>query len=270
MYQEREFYQNFRRAMAKAFSGDDGIPALTSKDLNRPEKSKIVISAGARWTRIVINRPIYVWTPDHRQIDYMPGHHPGDLSADTSKPWNSCISGAAKLYAAGEWHMKTPLISGDAEGTFCPLIKSDVPPAFEGSGLTGADVAGAASSVINVGQLGGTAQSGADLGALVNLMLEDRLPIDWTDGGNAVTINAADAPLIVANADRRGLAFFNHSTGGQYIGIDTAVLTGCSGFLILPPNTGEILIRPGKAVPTAAIHAYASAAGAKLDWREGE
>lgn len=136
-----EFFSLFKRMLQRVYRDPSGTPGLQSKDLIRPTKQKIVTSAGANWTRMYINRAVYIWTPDRRQIDYVSGHHPGDLSADTTKPWNSSVSGVAKLYAPGEWHVKTPLLTGDTEGATIVLIISDAALGIEGVNLTAADVA---------------------------------------------------------------------------------------------------------------------------------
>lgn len=136
-----EFFALFKRMVEKVYKDPSGTPGLTSKNLIRAQKQKIVTSAGAAWTPLTIGRAVYVWTADRRQIDYISGHHPGDLSADTTKPWNSSISGVAKLYAPGEWHLKVPLLTGDTEGGTIPLIITDAALGVEGVSLTSADVA---------------------------------------------------------------------------------------------------------------------------------
>jgi hypothetical protein len=147
LIQDGEFFALFKRMLQKIYKDPSGTPGLTAKDLIRPQKQKIVTSAGATWTRLYINRAVYVWTSDRRQIDYISGHNPGDLSADTTKPWNSSISGVAKLYAPGEWHLKCPLLTGDTEGANIPLIITDAALGVEGVALTGADVAAVAPPV---------------------------------------------------------------------------------------------------------------------------
>ena len=141
MLNDGEFFALFKRMLQKIYKDPSGTPGLTAKDLIRPQKQKIVTSNGLNWTRLYINRAVYIWTADKRQIDYISGHHPGDLSADTTKPWNSSISGVAKLYAPGEWHIKTPLLTGDTEGASIPLVITDAALGVEGVALTSADVA---------------------------------------------------------------------------------------------------------------------------------
>jgi hypothetical protein len=175
---DNQFFALFKRMMEKLYKDPSGTSGLQAKNLIRPQKQKIVTSNGANWTRIYINRAVYIWTPDRRQIDYVSGHNPGDLSADTSKPWNSSVSGVAKLYAPGEWHVKTPLLSGDTEGATIVLIESDAALGIEGVNLTGADVAAAPPpiafnanrSAFGTGQQTVTTADGAhavQLGALV-------------------------------------------------------------------------------------------------------
>lgn len=145
---QRNFFNLWKRVVAPQTLGPDGMPTLTSKDVKRPEVKTIVASAGARWTRLVIPRGMYVWTPDFRQIDYLPGHHPGDLSANTAKPWLKATGGTAKLWIPGEWHLKTPLEDGDTEGDKIPLLVSEAPSGFAGldvsaEALTGSGAGGA-------------------------------------------------------------------------------------------------------------------------------
>lgn len=138
-----EFFALFKRLAQKIYKDPSGTPGLTSDQLIRPQKQKIVTSNGAAWTRLYVNRAVYIWTPDYRQIDYVSGHHPGDLSADTSKPWNSSINNVAKLYAPGEWHVKTKLLTGDTEGSSIALLITDAALGIEGVALTAADIVGA-------------------------------------------------------------------------------------------------------------------------------
>jgi hypothetical protein len=139
-----EFSELYRKVFRKAWKSPDGMPSLQSEDLIRPQKIGIVRSNGANWTRLYINRAVYLWTVDSRRIDFVSGYHPGDLSADSHRPWNSAVGGVAKLYCPGEWHVKTPLIGSETEGSQQIAIISDAALGLEAGNLLPSDIAGAA------------------------------------------------------------------------------------------------------------------------------
>lgn len=232
-----EFFSLFKRMAQRIYKDPTGVPQVQAKDLKRPQKRSIITSNGANWDRIYVDRPLYIWTPDKRQINYVPGNNPGDISADTSRPYFSSISGYVKLFAPGEWFINTPLIAGDVENGKTTMLHGEVPP--NDVNFTPADVIGQLSpaSFQDLRAIGGTAQTGADLGALVIRLLAKYLPVVW--GNEAiVAYAAADGAVLAANAARRGLAFWNTSATQTVALTIKNPATQLAGFLVLPPLAG--------------------------------
>lgn len=199
-YTDGQYWEAFKRMLESRWMSPDGVPTLNSSDLVRPQKIAVYISAGAKWTRLYINRAVYLWSSDGRRVDYVSGHHPGDVSAASPSPWNSSVTGVCKLYAPGEWHVKTPLIAGDVEATKHPFIMSDAALGTD-TNVSAAEIAGATAigDSVNIKSIGGTAQTGLDLTGRF-------APLSFA-GIDPVTVSVTDDNTVVRIAARTGRRF---------------------------------------------------------------
>ncbi len=211
MISDGEFWELFKRVLKKKFVGPDGMPSLQSDDLIRPRKIAVVKSAGALWTRVYINRAVYIWSSDGRRVDYISGHNPGDVSAETPNPWNSSVTGVCKLYTPGEWHIKTPLVTGDVEGERHAFIMSDAALGLDAGNISASEIAGAVSTGenVNVKSIGGVAQTGLDLtGQFAPLVLAAVSPV--------TAIAATSTSILAASSIRRFVYIKNlEAVGGK-------------------------------------------------------
>lgn len=262
-----EFWELWKRSFIKNYVGPDGNPSLTSKSLIRPYKTKIVTSAGAKWTRLYNARAVIISTPDSRRIDFVPGHHPDpSIALDATRPYNQSITGYAKLYAPGEWHVKTPLIGADVEGGFVTLLVRDAALGIDGANLTPPDLIGAAAGAPPF-----------DLKSINGSLLT---PFDWTGqrlkdvvwGANLVInpLAAVNFAILAANPARRALAIFNNSpAGGASIAVTTDdPATAFKGFFLPPPQSGYIW-DPPNAVTKQKLNGWATVGGGQLIVTEG-
>lgn len=233
------YWEGFKRDEIERYTGPDGIPGLSSNQLIRPYNTKIVKSAGAAWTRIEVNRAVYVRTSDQRVIRYVPGHDPGDLSTGPAL-FNTGYP-VAKLIAPGEWHVNTPLLTGDTEGQFASMIVSDASLGLENGDASGLPIP-------------------------APVAVQDQ-PLVWTEFA-PITIAAADTLLLAANNNRRGLSLINVSTGGQVIGITTAAAAAAA-------NRGVWILSPGQQTyvdekcTRQGLRAWSSLAGGLISGAEG-
>lgn len=195
-FTDGQFFNLLSRLMDEKYVGPDGIPGLRSDQLIRPRKIGIVKSAGARWTRQFINRKVFLWSADSRRVDYIPGDHPGDVSAASPSPWNSSVSGVCKLLAPGEWQVKTPLIGADVEGDMCAFLMTDA--ATDLGDISASEIAGAiaAGDLVNVYKIGGTVQSGVDVAA-------DFAALNLTKVTAPTAIAVTSTIILAASATRR-------------------------------------------------------------------
>lgn len=221
--QDGEFFSLFKRMLQKIYKDPSGTPGLTSDQLIRAHKRRIVTSNGAAWERLYVDRAVYVWTPDFRQIDYISGHHPGDLSADAAKPWNSAIN-VAKLYAPGEWHVKTRLLTGDTEGAFLTLNVSDAALGVEGIALSSADIAGVAPAVAT-----NPNRSSFESG---------RITVVTADGANAVQ----GASVAVPNGYKLIVAPHPDNTDRVYVGKSKVLAQTHGSAWILDPGAPPLIM----------------------------
>lgn len=237
-FTDGQFFDLVKRLLEDKYYQSDGIPALMSHQLIRPRKVAIVKSAGARWTRFYINRAVYLFSADGRRVDYINGEHPGDLSAASPSPWNSSVTGVCKLFTAGEWHVKTPLITGDVEAQMHPFIMTDAANGV-GMDVSASEIAGAvaAGELVNVYKIGGTLQSGVDVAKTFGHKTAS------TQSGNA-DVDAASEQLIAANANRRGL----------YIGNPSETATLWYKFGDSPAN--DAVVGEGYFIPPLSAHSY--------------
>lgn len=257
-FTDGQFFDAFKRFLEERYVGADGVPGLLSSDLVRPQKVAVVISGGARWTRFYINRAVYLWSADGRRIDYISGHHPGDVSASVPSPWNSSVTGVCKLFTAGEWHVKTPLIGADVENTKMNFMMSDA-AAGVGVDVLASEIAGsiASGALTDIVKIGGVVQTGLDLtGALA--------PLVW---GSAVDVpvGAGDVSILPANVLRRGFSIYNHSAGAQVIAVGvTNPMTAVLGIWTLNPGVGEVVGWKHPGFTRQGLRAWGSAAAGLL------
>jgi hypothetical protein len=219
-----------------------GIPTLTAKDLKRPQKTRIFISNGIKWTRVEVGRASYIYTPDARVIRFLPDGgkgEPGNLSADLSKPWQSSSTGAALLGAPGEWYVQTPVLPGDVEGTPIVALISDAALAQGGEGLAG--VIGEAATVTMDPPQNGTATD------------TDAAVIPARPGRKFLSINTIQSTTNL----RLGFGVAASATKGDFV--------PKGGRYVLTANPGEVL-------DSRAIHIRredAIAGALALTWQEG-
>jgi hypothetical protein len=113
-------------AYGRKWVDPDGHSGNVAESIQGPARAKLVKSAGAKWERLVINKPSYVWTTDRRVIRFYPGIDPGDLSAASElSRWFSSVNSVAFLRAPGEWWIGTPLLAGEADGDLMTCLYAD-------------------------------------------------------------------------------------------------------------------------------------------------
>lgn len=234
-----EFWELWKRVISKQYKDPHGIPMLTARDLIRPTGSRFFASDAKKWSRMIVGRAVYVWTPDKRVIRYIPGHEPGDLSASPLKPWNSSVSGVAPLYAPGEWWLSTPILPGDTEGDAIEFVYTDA--ALGVSGADAASIAGEAAAIQFDAPASGTA---TNISSLV---------IPARPGRKYLSINT------IQTTTNLRLAF----GGGSDVAKGDFVPKG--GRYVLTANPGEVLDSRG-----IFIRREDDIAGAlALSWQEG-
>jgi hypothetical protein len=221
-YTDGQFFDFLKRLMDKGYTDPQGNPGLRSDQLVRPRKISVVKSNGARWTRIYINRAVYLFSSDGRRVDYVSGEHPGDVSAATPSPWNSSVTGVCKLFAPGEWHVKTPLLAGDVEGDPMAFMETDA-AAGVGMDVSASEIAGqiAVGELINVYKIGGTIQTGLDLMSLYVKRTQQTPPAAFN-----VTTGTGSTVALAARAGRRSLYAVVMNMAGGCTKVTTSFLTG--------------------------------------------
>ena len=262
-YTDGQYWELVKRLVDKQYVDPEGNPALRSDQLIRPTKVGVYNSAGAKWSRFYINRAVYLFHVDGRRVDYVPGHHPGDVSAASPSPWNSSVTGVCKLHTAGEWHVKTPLITGDVEGTVLSFMMTDAANGV-GQDVSASEVAGAvaAGELVNVYKIGGTLQSGVDVAA-------DYAALSLTKTASPTAIAATSTTIFNASATRRYLYIRNlEAVGGKRFSLSFGAVAAVldAGITLYPGEGRTFRFQSGstqevRAIASAATPAYEATTG---------
>jgi hypothetical protein len=170
------------------------------------------------------------------------------------------VAGLAWCLQIGDYYLYIPAQTGDP-ATFDILMSdasSQIPAA------TAAYAAAAAAGLvqaINLLQVNGQTQTPIDLGL-------NWKPITWGNGSTVAYLNAADAAVVAANANRRGLTIYNNDAA-NYVALGvTNPMVAFAGFMILNPKRG-FTWGPGQGVTQQAIRSWGAAGGGNLIVCEG-
>lgn len=209
--------------------------AVVGKNYIAPHRR--TIPNGTGYVEFTYSRPVLLvpLSPSTTGIVYA---YPGGYPADDRDSIQISAGQPVYLDARGKWYVRT---SSSSTETFLVI-----------------DAGGAANAqAIAQSVTPGASNANSDA------------PVTWTTSA-PITVNAADTSVLAANTSRRGLSFYNSSTGGQVIAITTEnpATAANRGVWILQPGQG-ITLNPHDCPPTAALRAFASAASGTLTVAEG-
>jgi hypothetical protein len=256
MIGEREFFQLSRRIYDAMYQDAQGVKRPIARDMKEAQIFGMPNSSGKIWTRRVINGNSLI-SCNGREIWYAPQNDPGDISGlavGLQRVYKS-TTGLVQIFNPGIYYFCTPLIAGDVDGASLSAMIRDSAQGSDAQLPVNQIIGGSAAidSIVNVAQLGGTAQTaGVDLGKLWT-------PVTW-GATVAKQMVAADQLVLAANAARRGITIKNRDAA-IVIGVGIGVLASIDdGIWVLEPGD-SVYMGPDDFPPVGAIHAFGAAGG---------
>lgn len=205
------------------------------------------LESATQWYRVRVSAPtLMVPVGTVGTIEYTPDDGT-DAAPGSNTPYHTAPSGVILLWAPGTWWIRIQL-AGSSAITQCWTmwdLGRDVPQRV----IDTLTATVAALTSVNLSALGGTAQTGADLGRQVK-------PVTWTNG-SYVSAGGSSTQILAARAGRRALYLraSPDNAVAAYISLNGSAAVVNSGIRLDPGNTLTI---GSPDAPTAQINAISA------------